>query len=322
MHTTIRALVASVIAFASVPAAFSQPYPGKAIRVVIGALSGDACDVLSRLIGVKMAERLGQQMVIDNRPGASGTIGMALVAKAAPDGYTIGCGQGGNLSVAPHAMQNPPFDTIKDFTGVALFATNYLALVINPQLPHRNVADLVAFMKANPGKVSFASNGEGAFLHFATEHFRSFVGFEYLHVPFKGVAQMAQELIGGRVDAAFTSFTGAYPFVTSGKLRLLGIAKATRATNYPDVPTITETVPGFTSGGWFGLVAPAATPRAIVDLLNREANAAMREPDVREKMTALGLEIWNESPDYLTNLMRSDFEKYGKLARDVGIAKQ
>lgn len=322
MRTLIRVLAAIAAVGAFMPAAFAQTYPNKAIRVVIGALSGDACDVLSRLIGAKMSERLGQPLVIDNKPGASGTIGMALVAKAAPDGYTLGCGQGGNLSVAPHAMRNPPFDAIRDFTGVALFATNYLALVVNPQLPYRTVADLVAFMKANPGKVSFATNGEGAFLHFATEHFRSFVGFEYLHVPFKGVAQMAQEIIGGRVDAAFTSFTGAYPFVTGGKLRLLGIAKATRAPNYPDFPTIAETVPGFTSGGWFGLVAPSGTPRAIVELLNREANAAMRDPDVREKMTALGLDIWNESPDYLTDLMRSDFEKYGKLARDVGIAKQ
>jgi len=302
--------------------ALAQGYPNKAIRVVVSALPGDACDVLTRLLGAKMSESLGQPLIVDNRPGASGTLGIALVAKAAPDGYTIACGQGGNMSVAPHVMKAPPFDAIKDFTGVALIATNYLALVVNPNLPIRNVEDLIRELKANPGKVSFATNGEGAFLHFATESFRSMVGFTYLHVPFKGVSQMAAEIIGGRVDAAFSSFTGVYPFVTSGKLRLLGIAKAKRAENYPDFPTIAETVPGFTSGGWFGFVAPAGTPKALVDLLNKEANAAMREPDVREKMTALGLEIWNESPDYMTDLLRSDFEKYGKLAREVGMAKQ
>ena len=300
----------------------AQTYPSRSIRVLVPALPGDACDVLSRLVGQKMGERLGQQLVIDNRPGASGTIGLVIVAQATADGYTIACGQGGNMAVVPHTMKKTPYDAVKDFTGIALFATNYLALVVNPNLPIKTVDDLIRHAKASPGQVSFASNGEGAFLHFAAELFRTQVGITYLHVPFKGVSQMATEIIGGRVDAAFTSFTGVLPFVTSGKLRLLGIAKSRRADNYPDYPAIAETVPGFESGGWFGLVAPAATPRAIVALLNREANAAMRLPDVREKMTALGLDIWNESPEYFSDLIRSDFEKYGKLAREAGMRKQ
>ena len=170
---------------------------------------------------------------------------------------------------------------------------------------------------AAAGKVAFATNGEGAFLHMATELFRSQVGFEYLHVPFKGVPQMGQELMAGRVDAAFSSFTGMYPFVMSGKVRLLGIAKETRAANYPDLPTIAESVPGFSSGGWFGFVAPAKVPKEIITILNREANAALKQPEVRTKLEALGLEVWTESPEYLGDLIKSEYDKYGKVARDI-----
>jgi len=300
-------------------AALAQKYPAKSIRFIVPQLPGDSCDTLARLLGQKMGERLGQQLIVDNRPGASGTIGLAIAAQAPADGYTIACGQGGNMSVIPHTMKNVPFDALKDFAPIALVATNYLALVVHPATPFKNVAEFVKYLKANPGKVAFASNGEGAFLHMATELFRSQVGFKYLHVPFKGVPQMAQELMSGRVDAAFSSFTGMHPFVMSGKVRLLGIAKATRAPNYPDLPTIAETVPGFSSGGWFGFVAPAKMPKEIIAVLNREANAAMKQPDVRAKLEALGLDLWTESPEYFGDLMKSEYDKYGKVARDIGL---
>jgi len=144
-------------------------------------------------------------------------------------------------------------------------------------------------------------------------------GFKYLHVPFKGVPQMGQELMSGRVDAAFSSFTGMYPFIASGRVRLLGIAKATRASNYPDYPTIAETVPGFTSGGWFGLVAPARVPKDVIAILNREMNAALKTPDVRQKLEILGLEIWTESPEYFNTLLKSEYDKYGKVSKDIGL---
>jgi len=299
--------------------ALAQKYPTKAIRIIVPQLPGDSCDTLARVLGQKMGEHLGQQLVVDNRPGASGTIGLAIAAQAPADGYTIACGQGGNMSVIPHTMKNVPFDALKDFAPIALVATNYLALVVHPATPFKNVAEFVKYLKANPGKVAFATNGEGAFLHMATELFRSQVGFKYLHVPFKGVPQMGQELMAGRVDAAFSSFTGMYPFIASGRVRLLGIAKATRAPNYPDFPTIAETVPGFSSGGWFGFVAPAKVPKEIIAVLNREANAAMKLPDVRAKLEALGLDLWTESPEYFGDLMKSEYDKYGKVARDIGL---
>lgn len=320
MISVARVVAVLAVLGLSSQAVLAQTYPTRSVRIIVPQLAGDTCDTLSRLLGQKMSERLGQQFVIDNRPGASGSIGLALAAQATPDGHTIACGQGGNMSVLPHTMQKIPYDALKDFAPIAVMATNYLALVVHPSTPFRNVGDFVKYLKANPGKVSFASNGEGAFLHMATEMFRSYVGFNYLHVPFKGVPQMAQELMSGRVDAAFSSFTAIHPFVTSGKLRLLGIAKATRAHNYPDVPTIAETVPGFASGGWFGLVAPARVPKDVLAILNREANWAMSQPDVREKMITLGLDVLTESNAYFADLIRSEFEKYGKVARAIGLA--
>jgi tripartite-type tricarboxylate transporter receptor subunit TctC len=318
--THIARFVSMLVACACVTGpALAQKYPTKSIRIIVPQAPGDPCDTFGRLLGQHMSERLGQPLVVDNRPGASGTIGLALAAQAPADGYTFACGQGGNMSVIPHTMKNVPFDAMKDFQPVALIATNYLALVVSPTTPFKNVAEFVKYLKANPGKVTFASNGEGAFMHMTTEVFRSFVGFEYVHVPFKGVAPAAAEVMSGRVDAAFGSFTGFYPFVTSGRVRLLGIAKATRAPNYPDLPTIAETVPGFTSGGWFGFVAPAKVPKEIIAVLNREANAAMKRPDVRAKLESLGLEVWTESPEYLGNLMKSEYDKYGKVARDIGL---
>jgi tripartite-type tricarboxylate transporter receptor subunit TctC len=297
--------------------ALAQKYPTRAIRVIVPQAPGDACDTFARLLGHQMGERLGQTLVADNRPGAGGTIGLSMTASAPADGYTFACGQGGNMSVIPHTMKNVPYDALKDFAPIALIATNYLALVVYPGAPFKTTAEFVKHLKSNPGKVSFGSNGEGAFLHMAAELFRSAVGFEYVHVPFKGGVPMAQDIMAGRVDAAFSSFTGVFPFVQSGRLRLLGIAKATRAPNYPDIPTVAETVPGFESGGWFGFVAPAKVPKEIITLLNREANAALKRPDIRAKLEALGLDLWTESPEYLRDLMKSEYEKYGKVARDI-----
>jgi tripartite-type tricarboxylate transporter receptor subunit TctC len=297
--------------------ALAQKYPTRAIRIIVPQQPGDPCDTFGRLLGGYAAGRLGQQFVVDNRPGAGGRIGLGLAAQATPDGYTIACGQGGNMSVIPHTMKDVPYKALEDFAPVALVATNYLALVASPSAPFKTTAELVKYLKANPGRVTFATNGQGAFLHMATELFRSAVGFEYIHVPFKGIADMATELLSGRVDAAFSSFTAIHPHVQAGRVRLLGLAKETRAHNYPNFPTVAETVPGFSSGGWFGFVAPAKVPKEVITVLNREFNAAMRQPDIKAKLESLGLEVWNETPAYFGKLMVSEYEKYGKVAREI-----
>jgi len=298
--------------------AFAQAYPAKPIRVIVPAAPGDSCDVPSRLIGQKVGERLGQTLAVDNRTGAGGQLGLQLIAQAAPDGYTIGCGQGGNMVIVPIAHKKVAYDTLKDFVPIQIPVTNFLGLVVHPSVPFRNVKDLVAYGKANPGKLVFGSNGEGAFIHFSVELLRTLGGFTYLHVPYKGVAPVLTDIISGRIDSTITSFVSVKPFIDSGRLKLLAIGRATRSPKYPDYPTIAETLPGYENSGWFGFIAPAGTPRDIVVLLNKEMNRAMTQPDVREKLDSYGLEIHTESPEYFANVIRRDMEKWGKVARDIG----
>lgn len=300
----------------------AQHYPVKTIRVIVPAAPGDSCDTLSRLIGHKVSERLGQQLAIDNRVGGGGQVGLQLIAQAPADGYTIGCGQGGNMVILPLAFKKVPYDSFKDFAPIALMASNFLALAVHPSVPFRDTKDLIAYAKTNPGKLTFGTIGEGTFLHFATELLSKEAGFKYLHVPFKGVSNIVTDIIGGRIDATLGSFVTLQSHAVSGRLKILGVARDKRAPNYPQFPTIAETVPGFASGGWFGFIAPAGMPKDMIGLLNREMNAAMKLPDVREKMTAYGLEIHTESPEFFTQTIRNDFDKWGKLAKDIGFKPQ
>jgi len=199
-----------------------------------------------------------------------------------------------------------------------LMASNFLALMVSPNAPFNTVDELIKYGKANPGKVTFGTNGEGAFLHFATEQFRMQAGFSYLHVPYKSMSAVFTEMLGNQIDATLASFISVEPLAASGKLKMLGIARASRLPEYPKVPTLSESVPGFTSGGWFGMIAPAGTPKEIIQLLNKEVNLALTLPDVRERMKKLGLDIHMESPDYFKDVIQSDFERWGKLTKDIG----
>jgi len=298
--------------------AFAQAYPVKPIRLIVPAAPGDSCDVLSRLIGQKVSERLGQPLTADNRVGAGGQVGLQLIARAAPDGYTIGCGQGGNMVIVPIAHKKVAYDTMKDFVPIMVPVTNFLGLVVHPSVPFKGVKDLVAYGKANPGKLVFGSNGEGAFIHFSVELLRTMGGFTYLHVPYQGVAPIMTDIMSGRIDSTITSFVSVKPYVDAGRLKLLAIGRATRSPKYPDYPTIAETLPGYENSGWFGFVGPAGMSREQVALLNKEMNRAVTQPDVREKLDSYGLEIHTESPEYFANMIRKDMEKWGKVARDIG----
>ena len=299
-----------------------QAYPARNIRVIIPGAAGDTCDIMLRLIGFKFAEKTGQSFIMDNRVGASGQLGLQLIAQAPPDGYTIGCGQGGNMVIIPLAYKKVAYDSFKDFAPIALMASNFLALAVNPNTPFKTTRELINYAKANPGKLTFGTNGEGAFLHFATELFRKEAGFTYFHVPFKTASIIVTDLIGGRIDAVMSAFITVQPHAVSGRIRILGVAREKRAPNYPDFPTIAETVPGYTSGGWFGAIAPAGMPKEMVALLNREMNAAMKMPDIREKAALVGLELHTEPPEFFAQTLRNDFEKWGKLASDIGFKPQ
>ena len=298
--------------------AHAQSYPNRPIRVIVPAAPGDSCDVLSRLIGQKVSESLKQPLTVDNRVGAGGQLGLQLIAQSKPDGYTIGCGQGGNMVIVPIAYKKVAYDTMKDFVPIQIPVTNFLGLVVHPTVPFKNVKDLVAFGKANPGKLVFGSNGEGAFIHFSVELLRSLGGFTYLHVPYKGVAPVMTDLMSGQLDATITSFVSVQPHVDAGRLKLLAIGRATRSPKYPQYPTIAETLPGYGNSGWFGFIGPAGMAREQVVLLNKEMNRAMTQPDVRAKLDTFGLEIHTESPEFFAERIRKDFEKWGKVARDIG----
>ncbi len=318
----IVSVVVVAVALAFAPSLHAQQYPSKPIRIIIPFPPGDSLDIMSRLIGPKLTERMGQTIVVDNRAGAAGQLGLELAAHAAPDGYTIVGGQGGNLVVQPHTYKKLPYDPLKDFAPVALSTTNYLALIVNPAGPFKAMQDLVTYARNNPGKVTFASNGEGGWPHMAIEMLRMQAGFTYLHVPYKGSVQILTELMGGRVDATILGIGAIATFIRAGKIRLLAVTSPTRADLFPDAPAIAEVLPGYDSRGWFGYLAPAGTPPKIVALLNQEINRAMTAPDVKEKLNAIGLTVVAEPPEFFSNQIRSDYDKYGKLIRDIGLQPQ
>jgi tripartite-type tricarboxylate transporter receptor subunit TctC len=222
------------------------------------------------------------------------------------------------MVIVPIAYKKVAYDSLKDFAAIQIPVTNFLGLVVHPTVPFRGVKDLVAFGRANPGKLAFGSNGEGAFVHFSIELLRSLGGFTYLHVPYKGVAPVMTDLMSGQLDGTITSFVSVKPHVDAGRVKLLAIGRATRSPKYPEYPTIAETLPGYENSGWFGFIAPAGTPREIVVLLNKEMNRAVQLPDVREKLDGYGLEIHAESPEFFADRIRKDMEKWGKVARDIG----
>ena len=319
-----------VLIFAVCCAAYAQPsssvsssmYPSKPIRIIIPFPPGNTTDIMSRLIAPKMSERLGQQVIVENRPGASGMLGLDYVAKGPADGYTIACVQGGNMVVLPHTSKNIPYDPIKDFAPISVTTFNYLAIVANPEAPFKTIGEMVRYAKANPGQLTVATNGEGGFPHLAFEHLRAMGGFTYTHVPYKGSAAIATDIIGGQVQAGIDGITGMTPHIKSERLRLLATTNKTRPALWPNHPVAAEDVPGYESGGWFGYVAPAGTPREIVARLNEEINRAMKSPDVADKLSAAGLTVVTESPEYFAQFLKADYEKYGKLVKDIGFVPQ
>lgn len=313
------AACACLVAAAS---AWAQAYPAKPIRIIVPFPPGNTGDIVSRQIAPTMSERLGQPVVVDNRPGAAGQLGLQIAARSPADGYTIAFGQGGNLAVAPHTYKKTGYDPLKDFAPVVLVATNYLALVVHPNVPFKTAKDLIDYARANPGKLAVATNGEGGFPHLAFEALRAQTGITYLHVPYKGSAQIAGELMGGQIDAAMDGFAGLAPHVQSGRLRLLGFTNPVRVALYPDVPVIAETVPGYELRGWFGYVVPTGTPAEIIARLNTTINDAVALPKVRQLLEVGGLIPVRESPEFFAQLMRRDYERFGKIVRDIGFQPQ
>ncbi len=300
----------------------ADPYPTKPIKIIVPYTAGDGPDVIARLIGNKISERLGQPVLVENRPGGNGQIGMDMTAKAPPDGYTMGVGLVTNLALAPYAFKSIPYDPLKDLTPVALGAINYLALVARPDAPFNNITEMIKWAKDNPGKMTIGTTSNGGLPHMSFEMLAHESGFKFLNVPYKGNGPVVQDLTGGRLDLGVTSYTSVAALVEAGKLKLLGITNPERDAKLPNLPTIGESVKGYGAPGWFGFVAPAGTPPDIVKKLNQEINRAIAQPDVQKTMGNLGLIPKTGSAEDFGKLLKTENEKFAKLVKDIGYQPQ
>jgi len=295
-------------------------YPDHPIRIIVPLAPGGGSDYTARFIGTRLADRVGQQVVVDNRPAASGIVGTDLVAKAAPDGYTL------LLAYSTHAQSAQlfsklPYDPIKDFAPVTEVIATPLTMLLHPSVPAKTVQEFIAYAKANAGKLNYGSSGPGSSPHLATELFNSMAGIKMTHVPYKGVSQYITAQIGGEIQFSFSNMFTTMPHWKAGRLHLIATGGLKRMEAMPDLPTIAESgVPGFEALTWYGVMAPAKTPRAIVDKLHKEIAAIVRMPDVKQTFVSQGNEAVASTPDEFAKVVKSDADKWGALGKKLGVS--
>lgn len=318
----LAAVVIGIVGLLSATAHAQSNYPNKPIKIVVPFPAGGTSDVLARMIGVKITESWGQHVVVENRPGLSGNLGADTVAKSAPDGYTLALMDIGNLVISP-ALYKLPFNVVNDFAPVAMVGYSPHLLVVSSQVPANTTAELVAYAKAQKGKMNFAAAaGMGSATHLAGVVFAKRSGIDWGYVPYKGGAQAMTDLIGGQVDVTFNGMVATYPHVKSGKIKLLAVSSEKRNAQLPDVPTIAETLPGFLTGSWQGLLAPAGTPKAIIDKLNAEVIRITALPDIKERLTTLGAEPYQMSAQELSQWMKKEIPAMAKIVKDEKISAE
>jgi tripartite-type tricarboxylate transporter receptor subunit TctC len=294
-------------------------YPTKPIRLVVPFPPGGTTDILARAVAQKLSEAWNEQVVVDNRPGAGGNIGADLVAKAAPDGYTLVMGTVGTHAINPNLYAKMPYDHVKDFAPVILVAGVPNVLVVNPSLPVHSVKELIDYAKANPGKLNFASSGNGTSIHLSGELFKTMAGVQMTHVPYKGSAPALSDLMGGQVQLMFDNLPSSLGLIKAGKLRALAVTSASRAAALPDVPTIAESgLPGFEASSWFGILAPAGTPHEVVAKLNGAVAAWLATPEAKEKLLAQGAIAAGGTPEAFAKHIDSETAKWAKVVKASG----
>ena len=317
---TIRLKISTaVVALCLAGGAFAQAYPSKPIRIVIGFPPGGAIDTIARVLGPKMTADLGQPVVIDNRGGAGGVIGMQAVAQAAPDGYTVFMGTMGNFSITPALVKDLPYNVQKDFTPVTQVASSGFVLYVTPQLPVKTVAELIAYAKANPQKMNFSSSGNGGLPHMAGEMFNAAAGTKMTHVAYKGSSPSINDVVGGQAQLTFEAVAIGMPLVKIDRLRALATTGPTRMALLPDVPTVAETIPGFTIKNWFGIAAPAGTPADRVNRLQASITKALYDPEMVKTLAGLGVEPVGDTPAQFATYIRTESERWQKLISSSGI---
>jgi tripartite-type tricarboxylate transporter receptor subunit TctC len=297
-------------------------YPSRPIRMIVPYPPGGSTDPTGRAFAAWLSEALGQQVVVDNRPGAGATIGHGLGAKATPDGYTILLGTSGGLAVNPAFGTKLPYDPLKDFAPIGLGVYAPFLLVVHPGLQAAGLKEFIALGKAQPGQINFASPGIGTPNHLGAELLKSMTGFQFVHVPYKGGGPAMVDLLGGRAHALFGGIPYAGPNARAGKLRAIAIGHPSRVASWPDLPTVAETVPGFNNTTWFGLLAPAGTPKSVVDRINAEMRKAVASPDFARQLAALGLEPASSSPAEFHAMIKSELERWTKVIKEAGITAE
>src|SRR6266850_1883409 len=313
----LAAFAASALAAAT---ACAQGYPSKPIRLIVGFPPGGGTDVVARVIGAKVSEWWGQAVAVENRPGATGTIGADVVAKSSPDGYTLIMGHVNSHGIAPNLFAKLPYDPIKDFAAVAYVGYVPNVLAVHPSVAARSVNELVALAKSKTGQMNYASSGNGSTQHLAGEMFKQLTGTDIVHIPYKGSGDAIKDLLAGTVNMNFDTMPPVLPHIQAGKLRGLAISTPRRLPQLPDVPTFEEEgIKGFDVTNWYGVMAPAGTPREIVAKLNSDINKAMQVPEVRARLEAVGTQLREQSAAEFETFMKAEVVKYSKLIKDANI---
>src|SRR5688572_13261175 len=309
----------AALSFAVAGAAFGQAWPNKPIRIIVPYPAGGTSDILARAVGQKLSEQWGQAVVVENKPGATGNIGADFVAKSPPDGYTVLLADIGSLAIAPSVVKALPFDPVKDFAPVIMVAYSPHLLVVHPSVPVKDARELVALGKSKPDSLNFAVSGIGGANHLAGIDFAQRAGLKWTYIPYKGGSQALTDMVGGQAQVMFNGMLATYPFVKDNKLKVLAISSAKRFPAAPDIPTVAESgFPGFETGSWQGIVAPAGTPPDVVRRLHGTVTAILATPEMKERLDKAGAEVRPMSPEQFGGFIRSEKDRWAKVAKESG----
>jgi tripartite-type tricarboxylate transporter receptor subunit TctC len=321
--TSRRKIIAGAAALAT-PALWSGParaadaYPSKLITILVPQAPGGANDIIARALGQKLATALGVAVIVDNKPGAGGNVGTAYVARQPKDGYTLLLNAQSVQTINPFLYRSVGFDPVKDFEPIMVVGVAPYLLAVNPSFPAKNLRELVALAKAQPGKINYASAGNGTVNHLLGEMLKMAAGIDIVHVPYRGAAAAATDVVAGQLPMTFGSFPGLMPFVRNGQLRVIGVCTEKRTQLAPELPTLAETIPGLYANAWYGLFAPAGTPREIVARLHSEIAKVMEAADMKERLAGLGVEAAPSTPEQLATLLRDDLGRWSKIVKESG----
>jgi tripartite-type tricarboxylate transporter receptor subunit TctC len=315
------AIACALVATQAVHAA-EQAYPNRPIRLVVALAAGGPTDVVMRVAATKLSEQLGQQVVVDNRAAAGGSVAGEIVSNAPPDGYTLFAGANGTIAIAPNLFAKLPYDVSRDLTPVALIGNSPLAVMVHPSVPAQSMKELLALAKAKPGTVNYGSSGQGGTGHLATELLCMMAGLKMTHVPYKGAGPALIGLVGGEVQLMISGLASGLAYIKQKQVRALAVTSEKRLSQVPEIPTVAETVPGYEAVSWYAILTRAGTPRAIIDRLNREVAMAIRSPDVNTKLVSGGVDPEALTPEQLGAKIRAETERWGKVVKAAGVKAQ